>query len=92
MLKKNYVALFLSLPKTYMKTIDKMQEVLKVPNDIAAVFRKFCSYKEANEAIISFMFLEVKVEVDVLQFCDDIESILDLAASKQFINSLRSGM
>ena len=69
-----------------------MQEVLKVPHDVAAAFRKFQSYKEGNEAIISFMFLEVKVEADVLQFCDDVESILDIAASIRFINSLRCGM
>ena len=91
-LKENYTRLCQSLPKDYMKTINKMTQLIKIPDYALSSLTNSPTVDYANERIILFMLKAIHSEVDALQFCDVIEMLVDNESSQTFVEVLRNGM
>ena len=91
-LKKNYTKLCHCLPQDYMMTLNKLKQLLRLPDDVLSKLSNLPSVNDINEAIIGLlMTVIIKTGMDALQFCDAMENIVDIKSSKAHIEILRNG-
>ena len=90
-LKKYYTKLYHCLPQNYVKTVDKIKQLIPgVPADYVDHLRTFAS-NEINEVIIGDVMLVIRTDEDVLPFCDVMEELCNETVSKNVIKTLRNG-
>ena len=87
-LKKNYTKLYHCLPQDYMMTINKLKQLLRLPDDVLSELTSLPTVNVINEAIIGYLITAIKSDMDALQFCDVMENIVN---SKAHIEILRNG-
>jgi len=63
-----------------------------VPGGMVQQLAMLPSPEQANHHIIAAMLRPLTAEVDILGFCDFLESLVDGEQSKVFIESFRNGM
>jgi len=91
-LKRNYARLCNSLPQDYMKTVDKLKQLMPgLPADYLDRLRTYPSTELINEAIISNAMCAIKADGDVFEFCSLMEKLCDDITSSNFIKALRNG-
>ena len=93
-LKKNYTRLCRCLPQDYVKTVDKLRQLIPVlPADYLDLLRTVPSIEGINEVIVgSVMTNIIREDDDVLQYCDIMEMLCCDTASKSRIQIIRKGM
>jgi len=74
-----------------MKTINKIKQQLRVPNDILNKLTNLPTVDLINERIIGFLITMIKSNIATLQFCDFMEILVDCEHSKGVIEMLRNG-
>ena len=91
-LKKNYTRLCHCLPQDYMMTLNKLKQLLRLPDDVISELTNLPTVNDINEAIISLLMTAIiKSDMDALQFCDVMENIVDSKSSKAHIEILING-
>ena len=92
-LKKRYARLCHSLPQNYETTIGRVNQLAPVefPTSYLDWLRALPSTEQINEEIISSFLCAIKTDNDVFIFCEVMENLVDEIASKNLIESLRSG-
>jgi len=90
-LKKNYTRLCHCLPKDYKKTVNKIREILTLPDDALNDFTNLPTVDLINEAIIRTLIEGIQADLGSLQFCDIMEALIDSDHSKTAIRTLRNG-
>lgn len=75
-----------------MKTLDRVKAHAYVPGGLVQQLAMLPSPEQANHHIIAAMLRPLRAEIDILGFCDLIESLMDGERSKVFIESFRNGM
>ena len=89
-LKKNYTKLCHCLPQNYMRTINKLR-LLGIPKEVLSQFTNLPTTDLINDAIIGCLMITIKSDVQALQFCDDMDKLIDSESSKTHIEILRNG-
>ena len=72
-----------------MKTINKVKQLVRIPESSLNTFVNLPTTDLCNEFIIGCLMMEIKSDTDALQFCDNME---DLAEHKGVIEILRNGI
>lgn len=88
-LKKNYTRLCQCLPQDYMKTIEKLKQLVKLQDDIVIYLMNLPSADHVNEAVVASLVTGIKSDVDALRYCDLMENLVDNQSSKTDIDLLR---
>jgi len=93
-LKKNFRGLCRCLPRDHMVTIERLKRRATVGDQLQYDLNNLPSIEERNEMILAIMIKPLENDVEVLQFCDTIEDVIDedSKASKKCIQNVRSGM
>ena len=74
-----------------MKTISKLR-LLGCPDDVLSNFTNLPTTDSINDAIIGcLMVVMITADVEALQFCDEMDKLVDNKSSKTFIEMLRNG-
>ena len=91
-LKKNYIRLCHCLPQDYMMTLNKLKQLVRLPDDVLSELTNLPTVNDINEAITGLVMTAIiKSHMDALQFCDVMENIADSKSSKACIEILRNG-
>ena len=89
-LKKNYTRLCQCLPQDYMNTVNKIKQLLRLSDDVLSNLTNLPTADLINENIIVLLMTGIKSDIDALQFCDIMESLMDRKSSTD-IEILRNG-
>ena len=90
-LKKSYTSLCHCLPQNYMETIKKLR-LMGCPNELLSRFTNQPTIDLINDAIVGcLMVATIKSDVQALQFCDDMDNLVDSTSSVSHIETLRNG-
>ena len=89
-LKKNYARLCCCLPQDYMKTINKLKELVKTSGDLSN-FANLPTANLINERIIGLLMTGIRSDIEALHFCDVIQSLVDSESSTADVESFRNG-
>ena len=90
-LKKNYTRLCQCLPQDYMKTINKLKQLLRLSDDVLSNLTDLPTADLINENIIVLlMTVIIQSDIDALQICDVMENLID-SKSSTIIELLRNG-
>ena len=74
-----------------MKAINTLR-LLGCPDDVLSNFTKLPTTDSINDAIIGYlMVVMITADVEALQFCDEMDKLVDNKSSKTFIEMLRNG-
>ena len=73
-----------------MNTINKIQQLLRLSDDVLRNLTNLPTADLINENIIVLLIAEIKSDIDTLQFCDVMESLMDSKSSTD-IEILRNG-
>ena len=73
-----------------MKTVNKINQLLRLSDDVLSNLTNLPTADLVNESIIVFLMTEIKSDVDALQFCDVVENLIDTISSID-IELLRNG-
>ena len=90
-LKKNYIRLCQCLPQDYMKTINKMKELLRLPDDTLNKMTELPTADLINEQIIVLILTGIQSDADALHICDLLETLVENEQSMRDIEVLRNG-
>ena len=92
-LKKNYTTLCHCLPQDYMMTLNKLKQLITIPDDDQMMSKliNLPTVDLINETIIGLLMTTIKSDMDALQICDVMENIVDSKSSKAHIETLRNG-
>ena len=74
-----------------MMTLNKLKQLLRLPDDVISELTNLPTVNDINEAIISLLMTAIKSDMDAVQFCDIMENIADSISSKAHIEILRNG-
>ena len=75
-----------------MMTLNKLKQLLRLPDDVLSELTNLPTVNVIDEAIILLlMSVIIKSDMDALQFCDVMENIVDSKSSKAHIEILRNG-
>lgn len=74
-----------------MKTIDRIKELVKPPDDSLSYLEKLPTIDIINEGIVACLITAIKTETDALKFCDLMENLVDVKSSQTDIELLRNG-
>ena len=74
-----------------MMTLNKLKQLLRLPDDILSELTNLPTVNDINEAIIGILMTFIKSDMNALQFCDVMENIVDSKSSKAHIEILRNG-
>ena len=88
-LKKNYTRLCQCLPKDYMKTISKIQQLLESSDGLLSNIANLPTTDLINEAIIANLLISIPSDIAALQFCDLMEALTENKSSD--ITILKNG-
>ena len=92
-LKKYYTKLCHCLPQDYVKTVDKLKEMLLgLPADYVDKLREYPSTKIINEVLLGSVMCPLSKDDDVFDLCDIMENLCDEITSINVINNLRNSM
>ena len=89
-LKKNYTRLCQCLPQDYMKTINKIKQLLRLSDDVLSDLTNLPTADLINEKIIVLLMTVIQSDIDALQICDVMENLID-SKSSTIIELLRNG-
>ena len=90
-LKKNYTRLCQCLSQDYMKTINKMKELLRIPDDALSKMIELPTADLINEQIIVLIMTGIPSDADALHLCDLMEALVDNEQSIRDIEVVRNG-
>ena len=90
-LKKNYTRLCHCLPQDYMKTLNKLKQIMRLSDDVLSNLSEQPTADLINENIIGFLMVAIKSDMEALQLCDIMENIVDGELSTTYIEILRNG-
>ena len=75
-----------------MKTLNKLKQLLRLPDGVLSELTNLPTVNVINEAIISLLMTAIiKSDMDALEFCDIMENIVDSKSSKKQNEILRNG-
>ena len=74
-----------------MMTLNKLKQQFRIPDDVLSKLTNLPTVNVTNVAIISLIMMNIKSDMDALQFCDVVENIVDNKSSKAHIEGLRNG-
>ena len=86
-LKKNYTSLCHCLPRDYMRTINRMKELMGISYDLSNL-PDLPVADLINEKIIALLMTAIQSDIHAIQFCDLVESLVN---NKTDIEALRNG-
>ncbi|XP_065894140.1 uncharacterized protein [Dysidea avara] len=90
-LKKNYTRLCHCLPQDYVKTVDKLKQLIPgLPADDLNQLRTLPSIELINQTIMGIVLCIIVADDDVFVFCDTVENLCDESTSKNFIEAFRN--
>ena len=89
-LKKNYTRLCQCLPQDYMKTINKIKQLLRLSDDVLSNLTNLPTADLINEKIIVLLITVIQSDIEALQICDLLENLID-SKSSTIIELLRNG-
>lgn len=92
-LKNYYARLFHALTKDYVKTINKLKQLIPgvLVDHLEQLRATLPSADLINETIVGILFCGIKAENDVLALCDVMERLYDEIHAKNMIKSFRNG-
>ena len=73
-----------------MNTINKIKQLLRLSDDVLSNLTNLPTADLINENIIVLLMTGIKSDIDTLQFCDVMESLMDSKSSTD-IEILRNG-
>ena len=73
-----------------MNTINKIKQLLRLSDDVLSNLTNLPTADLINENIIVLLMTAIKSDIDTLQFCDVMESLMDSKSSTD-IEILRNG-
>ena len=73
-----------------MKTINKLKQLLRLPDDVLSNLTNLPTADLINEKIIAILITAIKSDIGALQFCDIVENLIDRKSSTD-IELLRNG-
>lgn len=94
LLKKNYTRLWQCLPPYYVKTVERMRQILPgLPEDYLQFLSTFPTTDIINEVIMSEIISGIRDDLGVLTFIDIVDHLTesDDTTSNIYIASLRNG-
>ena len=92
-LKKNYTRLCHCLPQDYVKTVDKLRQMIPgLPADYLDQLGKYPSTEEINEVLLGNIICPLSEDDHVFEFCETMENLCDDITSMNFIGDIRNGM
>ena len=75
-----------------MMTLNKLKQLLRLPDGVLSELTNLPTVNVINEAIISLLMTAIiKSDMDALEFCDIMENIVDSKSSKKQNEILRNG-
>ena len=74
-----------------MMTLNKLKQLVRLPDDVLSKLTNLPTVNVINEAIISLLMTAIKSDMGALQFCDVMENIVDSKSSKAHTEILRNG-
>ena len=89
-MKKHYEGLCNCLPHDCTVTLKNIRKCGNVPDGLESRLA-ILPPDHANGMIIALLIKPLSDDVDVLQFCDIMEKIVDSDASREFISNVRFG-
>jgi len=93
-LKKYYTRLHNCLPQDYVKTVNKLYQLIPdgITTDYLYRLEGFPSVELINEVIMTDVMIEIGTDVGTFVFCDIMDNLCEDTASKNCIQCLRNGM
>ena len=73
-----------------MNTVNKIKQLLRLSDDVLSNLTNLPTADLINENIIVLLMTAIKSDIDALQFCDIMESLMDSKSSTD-IEILRNG-
>ncbi|XP_065894247.1 uncharacterized protein [Dysidea avara] len=90
-LKKNYTRLCHCLPQDYVKTVDKLRQMIPgLPADYLDQLGKYPSTEEINEVLLGNIICPLSEDDHVFEFCETMENLCDDITSMNFIGDIRN--
>ena len=74
-----------------MMTLNKLKQLVTLPDDVISELTYLPTVNDINEAIIGLVMMAIKSDMEALHFCDVMEDIVDSKSSKAHIEILRNG-
>ena len=75
-----------------MMTLNKLKQLVRLSDDVLIELTNLPTVNDINEAIIGLLMTAIiKSDMDAIQFCDNMENIVDSKSSKAHIEILRNG-
>lgn len=90
-LRKNFTQLCHCLPQSYEQTIDRLKKTKIIPEGMMHKLSVSPNFELANATILGGLIRPLRQEVEMLEFCDTVEDLIDDVESIRFINKLRDG-
>ena len=91
MLKRNYTRLCHCLPQDYMKTINKLKEILSPPDEYVQKWIDIAAANLFNETVVGMLMATIETDAYALNFCDIMETLCDNESSRTHIEMFRKG-
>ena len=91
MLKRNYTRLCHCLPQDYMKTINKLKELLSPSDEYVQKLIDIAAANFFNETVVGMLMTTIKTDAYALNFCDMMEKLCDNESSRMHIEMFRKG-
>ena len=91
MLKRNYTRLCHCLPQDYMKTINKLKEILSPPDEYVQKWIDIAVANLFNETVVGMLMATIETDAYALNFCDIMETLCDNESSRMHIEMFRKG-
>ena len=90
-LRRNFSQLCHCLPHNYKETVNRLRRTKIIPDGLMYQLSKLPNFELATCTILAGLIKPLRQEVDLLEFCDTMEDLIDGVESKQFIDKLRNG-
>ena len=90
-LKRNYTRLCHCLPQDYMKTINKLKELLSPSDEYVQKLIDIAAANFFNETVVGMLMTTIKTDAYALNFCDMMEKLCYNESSRMHIEMFRKG-